>query len=64
MWALHKILSTVLRKPRPTKPFFDGLFITFLAKLDEPTSKNLIWKAVELLCSAENKSRSLKLTQS
>ena len=39
MWALHKILSTILRKPRPTKPFFDRLFRTFLAKLDEPTSK-------------------------
>ena len=64
MWALHKILSTVLRKPRPTKPFYDGLFKTFLAKLDESTSKNLVRKAVELLSSAENKSSSLKLTQS
>ena len=38
MWALHKI-SSILRKPRPTKPFFDSLSRTFLAKLDESTSK-------------------------
>ena len=39
MWVLHKILSSILRKPRTTKPFFDSLSITFLAKLDESTSK-------------------------
>ena len=36
---LHKILSSILLKPWPTKPFFDSLSRTFFAKLDESTSK-------------------------
>ena len=36
MWALHKILSTVRRKPRPTKPFFDGFFRIWQSSTSRP----------------------------
>ena len=39
LFYISKILSSILRKPLPIKPLFDSLSLTFLAKLDESTSK-------------------------
>ena len=39
MWVLHKILSSILHKPRPTKPFCEGLSRTFWQNLTRQPQK-------------------------